>query len=203
MIAIGRGAHMEKVERSPDLALQNACGIAGDSLWLGGLMCHKYIDRTGDSYVHEPQDGGDGKARWDVRTEKPADYTIHGMDAYDARFDQDPKRFNAAQYDPNDKATWTHRVDKDVAGGSLNVAAGRGTGMAAGGAVNIQTAPAGKVSQNRKNPLKTGLRVDADYSAADATPMLLWDNNANRLKRVKVGPPDSGGKGFRALVIEN
>jgi hypothetical protein len=75
--------------------------------------------------------------------------------------------------------------------------------MAAGGAVNIQTAPAGKVSQNRKNPLKTGLRVDADYSAADATPMLLWDNNANRLKRVKVGPPDSGGKGFRALVIEN
>jgi len=203
MIAIGRGAFMQTIKKSRDLNVQNACGIAGDSLWLGGRMCHKYIDYTGDSYVHAVNDGGDGKKRWDVGTFRPKTYTIHGMDAYDARFDQDPKRFKKARYDPNDKTTWTQREDKDVPGGSLHIAAGRGTGTATGGAVELQTAPAGNVSQNRKNPLKTGLRIDTDYITKNGTPMLLWDNRARRLKRVLVGPPDSGGKGFRALVVEN
>ncbi len=203
MIAIGRGAYMERVEGSRELNFGNACGIAGDSLWLGGMMCHKIVDRTGDSYVHEKEDGGDGRKRWDVRTFKPKGYVIHGQDAYDARFDQDPARFKRELYNADDPATWIHREDKDVAGGDLAVAAGRGTGTAAGGAVEIQTAPAGTVSANRKNPLKTGLRVDTGYAEANATPMLLWDNAAGRLKRVRVGPPDSGGPGFRALVVEN
>ncbi len=203
MIAIGRGAYMEKVDNSPDLHLQNACGIAGDSLWLGGTMAHKMIDRTGDTYIHETQDGGDGSSRWDVRTHLPRTYTIHGMDAYDARFEQNPERFQADQYDPENPATWTNRTDKDVAGGDLHIAAGRGTGTAQGGSLELQTAPAGAVSQNRKNPLRTGMKIDTDYHTQHATPMLLWDNTARRLKRVYVGPPDSGGPGFRVLVIEN
>lgn len=203
MIAIGRGAYMERVDRSPELNIGNACGIAGDSLWLGGMMCHKCLDRTGDSYVHEKEDGGDGKARWDVRTFKPARYAIHGADAYDARFDQAPERFKRELYNPADPATWIHREDKDVAGGDLAIAAGRGTGTATGGAIDLQTAPAGSASANRKNPLKTALRLDTDYKAPNATPMLLWDNQAGKLKRVLVGPPDSGGPGFRALVVEN
>jgi len=203
MIAIGRGAYMEQIRSCPDLNVQNACGIAGDSLWLGGAMCHKYIDHTGDSYVHMVEDGGDGKKRWDVGTFQPKTYTIHGMDAFDARFAQDPKRFKRELHDPNDKSTWMHREDLDVAGGSLHFAAGRGTGKADGGNIELQTAPTGNKSQNRKNPLKTGLRIDTDYKTQNATPMLLWDNNAKQLKRVFVGPPDSGGKGYRALVIEN
>lgn len=203
MIAIGRGAYMEKIEGSADLHVQGACGIAGHSLWLGGMMAHKYIDRAGDTYVHARNDGGDDKARWDVRTYKPHDYTIHGMDAYDARFDQDPERFNASLYRDDDPETWVHRVDKDVPGGSLIIAAGRGTGTAEGGQLEFQTAPAGDVSQNRKNPLKTAVKVDTDFHTPHATPMLLWDNTTQTLKRVYVGPPDSGGKGYRALVIEN
>lgn len=203
MIAIGRGALMEQVKGTPDLDVANACGIAGDSLWLGGRMAHKMIDRTGDSYTHEKQDGGNGQSRWDVRTTPPRTFTIHGMDAYDARFDQDPKRFRRELYDEDVPATRRHREEKDVAGGSLHIAAGRGTGTAVGGAIAFQTAPADTVSQNRKNALKTAVQIDTDYAAENATPMLLWDNRAKTLKRVMVGPPDSGGPGFRALVIAN
>jgi hypothetical protein len=203
MIAIGRGAYLERMKGSPELDFANGCGIAGDSLWLGGMACHKIVDKTGDTYVHEKADGGDGTARWDVRTFKPTTYTIHGADAYDARFDQFPERFRRDAHDANDPATWIHREDKDVAGGSLHIAAGRGTGTAAGGAIELQTAPAGKESRNRKNPLQTAVRIDTDYAAENGTPMLLWDNQARKLKRVMVGPPDSGGKGFRALVVEN
>lgn len=203
MIAIGRGAYMEKVDGSPELHQQNACGIAGDSLWLGGMMCHRTIDRTGDSYIHEERDGGDGKSRWDVRTFTPRTYTIHGMDAYDARFDQAPERFKADLYKADDRETWVHRVDGDVPGGSLHLTAGRGTGTGDGGSIELQTAPGGHASANRKNPARTGLKVDTDYRTKNATPMLLWDNQAGKLKRVYVGPPDSAGPGFRALMVEN
>lgn len=203
MIAIGRGALMERVKGSRDLNVANACGISGDSLWLGGRMAHKMIDPTGDSYIHEKQDGGDGESRWDVRTSPPQTYTIHGMDAYDARFDQDPERFRQGLYDEDDPASWRHREEKDVPGGSLHIAAGRGTGTAEGGTIEFQTAPASTVSQNRKNALKTAVQIDTNYATEDATPMLLWDNRTKTLQRVMVGPPDSGGTGFRALVIAN
>lgn len=203
MIAIGRGSLMERVKESPELNVANACGISGDSLWLGGRMAHKMIDRTGDSYIHEKVDGGDGKSRWDVRPSRPQTFTIHGMDAYDARFDQDSNRFNRERFDKADRSTWHNREEKDVAGGSLHIAAGRGTGTANGGSVELQTAPAGEVSQNRKNKLKTAIRIDTNYSSENGTPMLLWDNSAKKLKRVMVGPPNSGGPGFRALVIAN
>ncbi len=203
MIAIGRGALMERIKDSPELNVANACGISGDSLWLGGRMAHKMIDRTGDSYIHETVDGGDGKSRWDVRTSLPQTFTVHGMDAYDARFDQDAKRFQRERFDEKDPATWHNREEKDVAGGSLHIAAGRGTGIADGGNIELQTAPAGAVSQNQKNQLKSAVRIDTNYSIQNGTPMLLWDNGAKTLKRVMVGPPNSGGQGFRALVIAN
>ena len=51
------------------------------------------------------------------------------------------------------------------------------------------------------------MRIDTDYTytngAYSGTPMLIWDNSAAQLKRVLSGPPDSGGTGYRALVVEN
>ena len=90
-----------------------------------------------------------------------------------------------------------------MAGGALHIAGGRGTGTAPGGEIELQTAPAGTVSQNRKNPLKSALRVDADFAVTNGTPLLLWDNRTGKLQRVMVGAPDSGGPGFRALIIPN
>jgi hypothetical protein len=203
MIAIGRGAYMHKVKGCPDLSAQNACGIAGDSLWLGGMMCHRVKNNTGDTETMPKENGGDGKKRWQVRTYPPRNYTIHGMDAFDGRFAQAPEDFDEKKYNPEDKTTWIHKAQKDIAGGSITLAAGRGTGTADGGSLILQTAPAGVKSQNRKNPLKTAVKIDTDYKTKGATPMWLYDNNANKLKRVYVGEPDSGGKGFRALVIEN
>lgn len=203
MIAIGRGAYMEQVRSATDLNVQNACGIAGTDLFLGGMMAHKLIDRTGDTEVIPNDNGGDGKQRWKVRTRPPANYTIHGMDAFDARFDQDPRLFDASKYDPNNPETFSHRPDLDVTGGDLTLAAGRGTGTAQGGSLLLQTAPAGDKSVNRKNKLKTAVQIDSDYQTPQATPMWLWDNDGQKLKRVMVGPPNSGGEGFRALIIEN
>jgi hypothetical protein len=205
MIAIGKDAHMERVEGSPELNSGNGCGIAGDDLYGGGRLAHKYIDRGGDTYARLTEDGGTGQAtdRWDVATAPPGAYRLQGMDAYDARFEQDPARFNAALYDPGNTNTWMHRVDKDIDGGDLVVAAGRGTGTAAGGAIDVRAAPAGAVSQNVKNALRTALRIDTDRSTADATPMWMWDTSSGQLHRVLVGPPDSGGPGYRALRLTN
>jgi hypothetical protein len=125
------------------------------------------------------------------------------MDACDARFAQAPEEYDEEKFDPEDRKTWRHRPDLDVPGGDLTIAAGRGTGTGDGGSLHLQTAPAGKKSVNRKNPLRTGVKIDTEYAREGGTPMWLWDNDAKKLKRVLVGPPDSGGKGFRALVIEN
>lgn len=203
MIAIGRGAYMEQVRTAPDLNVGNATGIAGSDLYLGGMMAHKIVDRTGDTEVIPKENGGDGKKRWNIRTHGPTNYTIHGMDAFDARFAEAPELYDAAKYDPKKPETWINKPSLNIAGGDLTVAAGRGTGTGEGGSLVLQTAPAGKVGINRKNALKTAVEIDSDYATPQATPMWLWDNDAKALKRVMVGTPDSGGKGFRALVIAN
>jgi len=204
MIAIGRGAYMEHVRTAPDLNMGNACGIAGDQLFLGGMMAHQLVDRTGDTEVIPKENGGDGKRRWTVRTHRPTNYTIHGMDAFDARFAQDPAAFDVAKYDPAQPETWIHRPDSNVVGGDLTIAAGRGTGTGAGGSLVLQTSPASsKESYNQKNTLQTAVKIDSDSTLPQSTPMWLLDNDAKKLKRVMVGPPNSGGEGFRALVIEN
>ena len=59
------------------------------------------------------------------------------------------------------------------------------------------------VSQNVKNTAKTACRLDTDYSTADATPFLVWDNDSSQLRRVYVGPADSGGTGYRVLMSPN
>jgi len=63
--------------------------------------------------------------------------TIHGPDAFDAI---------------DGSAT-------SVAGGTLILAAGRGTGTAVGGSVKLQVAPAGGVSNNTKNTLVTAIEA--------------------------------------------
>jgi len=68
--------------------------------------------------------------------------TIHGPDAYDA----------------------IDGTATSVAGGALILAGGRGTGTAAGGAVKLQVAPAGGVSNNTKNTLVTVVEATAGAS---------------------------------------
>lgn len=90
----------------------------------------------------------------------------------------------------------------NVAGGALNILAGRSTGTAAGGVINLQTSPAGGVSNNVKNNPVTAVQIDANTTAGE-TRMLLWDVTAGTLQRVSIGAADSGGTGFRVLRIPN
>ena len=72
---------------------------------------------------------------------------LHGMDAYDS----------------------TASPTNNVAGGTLKLAAGRGTGTAAGGSVILQVAPAGGSSNNTKNTLVNGLEVDTNKNVVLGT----------------------------------
>lgn len=90
----------------------------------------------------------------------------------------------------------------NVAGGALNILAGRSTGTAAGGVINLQTSPAGGVSNNVKNNPVTAVQIDANTTAGE-TRLLLWDVTAGTLQRVSIGATDSGGTGFRVLRIPN
>ena len=197
-IAIGRGAYMETLTNGVEQREGNACGIAGESLWLGGMMGHMTVDRTGDTEVIPDAQGGDGKTRWDVRMARPRNYTIHGMDAYDARFAQDPARYDEAKFDPTNKATWAHRVDKDVPGGDVTLAAGRGTGTGGGGRLIFQTSPAGTVSANRKNPMETAMELDARRAAGE-TRLLLYDPDRGTTSRVVVHTITVDGRHLRVL----
>jgi hypothetical protein len=197
-IALGRGAYMETLTNGVEQREGNACGIAGESLWLGGMMGHVTVDRTGDTEVVPDAQGGDGKTRWDVRTARPRNYTIHGMDAYDARFVQDPARFDGAKFDPSNRTTWAHRVDGDVRGGDVTLAAGRGTGAGDGGRLVFQTAPAGTREPNRKNELAPAMELDTRRAPGE-TRMLLYDPDKGTVSRVMVHTITVDGRPWRVL----
>lgn len=77
------------------------------------------------------------------RTPSLIPIVIHGFDAFDA----------------------TDGLAVNVAGGPLVLAAGRGTGTAAGGAVKLQVAPAGGASNNTKNTLVTVVEAGVSTTA--------------------------------------
>lgn len=89
----------------------------------------------------------------------------------------------------------------NIVGADLSLAGGRGTGSAAGGVVNIRTAPTGS-SGTALNALVTALRVDASTTATH-TRLLVFDVDTGLLSRVTVGAADSGGTGFKVLRIPN
>lgn len=92
----------------------------------------------------------------------------------------------------------------NVAGGNLELMAGRGTGTAIGGSVKLSTAPAGGVSNNTKNSAVTAVEVDTlATSAANESRFLLYDVQTGTMRRVRFGAADSGGSGFRALITPN
>ncbi len=103
---------------------------------------------------------------------------IHGIDALDAR--PNPSDFN-------------------VAGGNLQLMAGRGTGTGTSGQVQILTAPVLNLGQNTKNTPQISASFDAS-TTFNETRFLLYDNQTNTLKRVKVASAD--GQGRRVLYIE-
>tara|TARA_R110000803_G_scaffold175116_1_gene237666 strand:- start:729 stop:1031 length:303 start_codon:yes stop_codon:yes gene_type:complete len=89
----------------------------------------------------------------------------------------------------------------DIAGGDINIAGGKGTGSAAGGVVNLQTAISA-TSGTSLNSLETGVSVDGSNTAGE-TRMLLYDVDAGSLVRVSVGAADSGGTGYKVLRVPN
>jgi hypothetical protein len=74
-----------------------------------------------------------------TRTPSLIPIVIHGFDGFDA----------------------TGTPTNDIAGGNLILAAGRGTGTAAGGSLLFQTAPAGGASNNTKNTSTTRMTIDS------------------------------------------
>ena len=89
----------------------------------------------------------------------------------------------------------------DIAGASLTIAGGQGTGTGAGGSLSFQTAPVGTTGSSL-NALVTALQVDASVTAGN-TRMLVYDVTAAALVRVSVGATDSGGSGFKVLRVPN
>ncbi|MFN8349465.1 MAG: hypothetical protein U0X91_30980 [Spirosomataceae bacterium] len=106
---------------------------------------------------------------------------LHGTDAFDAR--PTPGSFN-------------------VAGGDIVLMAGRGTGTANGGRVQLMTAPpASGTAPNEKKPAALGLEIDDSTTPADGTRLLLLDIQTNTLKRVKLTAAD--GNGRKLLYVDN
>jgi hypothetical protein len=110
---------------------------------------------------------------------KPADNPIfiHGPDAQDLR----------------------DGTDVNVAGGDLNISAGRGTGTGKSGKVNLMTAPpqSGK-GANKKNNLKPALSVD-DNNKSGETRLILYDTKTKEMKRVVVHTININGKKLQVL----
>jgi hypothetical protein len=104
---------------------------------------------------------------------------IQAIDAFDARLS--PSDFN-------------------VAGGTIRIAAGRGTGTGASGKVEILTSPVQNLGQNIKNPDVTAAQFDAT-NVTSGTYLLLYDPSAGTLKRVKMAAAD--GQGRKMLYLDN
>lgn len=204
MVALGRGAYAMFTDDGPyDLNERNVMVAGVDHLYLHA-MAHRFVDPTGDTYLWDAADGGGAGQRWDVRTIYPRNTVIHGSDAFDARFEQHPERFDFSLFDPANPSTWVHRPDINVTGGSLTLMGGRGTGTASGGALNFAVAPPGANSGHTKNRAFTGLQINpAGFDGAWTTPVFLRVNGLSGLRQVEVGEPDSSGAGYRALRIRN
>lgn len=202
MIALGRGAYSFYLGFGMELGERNVMVAGVDHIYLH-QMAHRFFDPTGDTYDWPYADGGGTGRSWDVRTTLPRDTVIHGADAFDARAEQDPERFQPELYDPEDRSTWIHRMDENVPGGTLTIMGGRGTGTADGGSVDIRVAPAGTMSNNMKNSALVGLRVSTEFAQDSTTPVFIYFNLTKSLRQIEVGPNNSAGDGYRALRIKN
>ena len=111
---------------------------------------------------------------------------------------------------PSDNPTVIHGTDardttaspvNNVAGGSLRLVGGRGTGNAAPGPVEFYVSTPGASSNDQQ---AATLVAKVDHSAtANSTRFWLWDTTAGSLKQVMLGAADSGGSGFKMLRVAN
>lgn len=129
--AIGTGSHSIAIGRG---AWANAANMIAIGFSGGDSQTDVYFE---SGHTHKWDDPIDTVTV--TRNPSSTPIAIHGFDAYDA----------------------TASPTSDVAGGSLILAAGRGTGTAAGGAVSLQVAPAGGASNNTKNTLVKVVEADA------------------------------------------
>lgn len=90
----------------------------------------------------------------------------------------------------------------NIAGASLTIAAGKGTGAGAGGNLDFQTAPIG-ASGSSANALVTAGRFDDEPLGGDATRFMLLDLSDGIIKRVVFGADDLAGPGLKPLAVAN
>ncbi|MHC4872652.1 MAG: hypothetical protein ACYTFY_12490 [Planctomycetota bacterium] len=124
------------------------------------------------------------------------------------RFPDPPSMKGTIDRKPNKHPIYIHGPDaKDrrdgtdinIAGGDLNICAGRGTGTGISGKVNLMTAPAAPgIGPNQKNKLTPALSVD-DNKTKGETRLLLYDTKAKSIERVVVHEIEVGGKKMRVL----
>lgn len=174
-VAVGKGAF---VVGFPTFGLGNnyAGGIlASESsqIYFGNGWAHRFPAHPVNNTEFPPNDD----SYWPVNRK----VVLHGTDAFDAR--PVPSSLH-------------------VAGGDIVLMAGRGTGTANGGRVQLMTAPpAAGTTANDKNPAVVAAELDDSTTSADGTRLLLLDIQTNTLKRVKLTPAD--GNGRKLLYVEN
>jgi hypothetical protein len=119
-------------------AWSNAAGMIAIGFNGGNVPTDVYFE-SGHTHKYVDED-----AATVTRVPSSTPIVIHGFDAYDA----------------------TGSPTNNVAGGDLQLAAGRGTGTAVGGAVKLQVAPAGGSSNNTKNTLVTVVEAGCSSTAS-------------------------------------
>jgi len=90
----------------------------------------------------------------------------------------------------------------DIAAGSLTLRAPVGTGQAAGGAVDLVSTLVSVVSSATPQTARVGLRVLAGNTNGESD-VMIYDVQAAGLTRIMFGAADSGGVGFRQLIVPN
>jgi hypothetical protein len=133
---------------------------------------------------------------------------VYFANGHSHRFPDPPAMTGTVNRKPSENPIFIHGpdardlkdgTDTNVAGGDLNISAGRGTGTGSSGKVNLMTAPpqAGN-GPNKKNALTPALSVD-DNTKSGETRLILYDTQSKEMKRVVVHTIKINGKTLQVL----
>lgn len=172
-VVLGRGGYFKPIVNTTD----NGQG----AIVFGGIGQNEFSDGVSmffnNGWTHRYHDMNTANVVAETDATNRRVY-IHGTDAYD---DIDGTSIN-------------------IAGGDLILMPGRPTGTGAGGVFKVKIADGVSLGGNIKQATNDKIVVD-NGDTATASPVQLRINGV--MKRVSVGAVDSGGVGFRALIVPN